>query len=644
MFRFNHLLRGFIKESISVDNHQDGRFFKSIKKLDLTGRVGLTILKSSVPFYLCLPKNKRKSSILVNPKNRDRYFIQFHNPFHPQGDKNGIKCPSRLRIIFIMIIIMSLNLLILSISQVYYERKLSAWQTNVQSRLNSSNVCITNELYDQLKDDDFFKASTIASWLNLIGSPWSTTSGMFFYSVLCFITLFLAIFISGLRLSSNKIIYLNHLTFYAEPSVEKKRIEYLKEKVIQDIKDNGQFERMYLDEINEKRSNKLTEPSLFDGLDPQIFEKFYTISTNQFKFKTFLTQYNLSKFVKPNNITPEAHKRICHFNKVIIILLYSYFIMIAILGSLILGYSEIFGRIKNRSEEYKCLKNNPNTSPYTRSLMAKAIYDNTQIEAYSMFVNSTITLWNPIIYQQLLGFIEPRYIPFVIESTFIYNLVAHGFGLYCLIAVSGCHHLSVWLKQIQNQLKLCADLLSELNKLSFFQVQLDDPKKEVEAALTITYINFIMFKSDQKEFRRYLQFLSAATSSFILVLIAIIYILGCVMNKDHLPYTIMVISFLVCLLNLIGHVCGSVMHEISFTYYLIGNVLARSTLNDMQLSYIVTLWRRQSLTIHELKTFYQVCVVGIKLTYSNMLQFNSYILAFLLYISRGASINLYRII
>lgn len=316
-----------------------------------------------------------------------------------------------------------------------------------------------------------------------------------------------------------------------------------------------------------------------------------------------------------------------------------------------LWYREIEERVGQRIEQIHCKKWHPMGISRKWLSYLQDLTNENHIRAYeevmqqnyqkNLLINLGIWIELPLVFTPRASFLA-----ILVYANF--TILNVCFGLYILSASMNHFNLGVWSKQINHQLKLIGSLMEQLdveanvNEIAVSAIVQSDLivcKIQIERALRMTYANFILFFEELRPARKYLrivilQLAVIAIGSIVLVS----FILQSRSSGTGIRSNLLIIWYLMlCFVGLFDvYFLMSVKstNRIQILFGHINMLMAKSTSVSMETCNFVTLWRRQILTYMEVESVFGIQTLGFDLTYSNFIQFNSYVLGGSLYMFR----------
>lgn len=197
----------------------------------------------------------------------------------------------------------------------------------------------------------------------------------------------------------------------------------------------------------------------------------------------------------------------------------------------------------------------------------------------------------------------------------------------------------VFIDQINKQLNNCIELinyfLSECIKNDYNQ-KLINGNHDVELFLnklheniTISYINYELFRRQIKEFKVFASFLSLQGFIICITTLTSIYILGATLQCTSRLILLSVGSVIIICFNVYLFLGAILADKIHKTQKLIIKLIATKDMNNIypKSNYILNFWQRQYTDIEDTEILYLTNVFGVYFGYNKLLTFNGYLVA-----------------
>lgn len=204
-------------------------------------------------------------------------------------------------------------------------------------------------------------------------------------------------------------------------------------------------------------------------------------------------------------------------------------------------------------------------------------------------------------------------------------------------------HQYFWLSQVIKRFDICLNLMDRyhyvtknidrLENRSSNTTNLETLKIDILNTLTIVYVDWNIYRAQLRQFRIILGLAGSHLSAIVVGVYFSIYFT--LYNKD-LDSKWMSVWFYVALplilFNLYFAVCISLINMVTSMSKRITTLMSKACINSMELTYIMTLWRRQMLSEDEINRFHTINVLGIEFSQTKLITFNSYMLGVVLFI------------
>lgn len=412
----------------------------------------------------------------------------------------------------------------------------------------------------------------------------------------------------------------------------------------------------------------------------QIKRDKITLVNNQMNFEYL--------FMKEDFHFYPAHLRLSSYNKMFkaaLIHIFGFMLNLNFIGYITLVLfliKESEQRIERRLDELHCHKWNPDAMP--RKLMQNlppfknVEHDTLTYESYLAQNNSSISPYFLATKLELpLLFTGPCFLIFI-ETICTVVILSFWVGAYSLITQLNQFTLCTWVNQIHDQLKQINLMFDELirmetkflfnlarnneklpqislnwfqsestsnpnsNSDSSFQIerllyhdlQIQEARNQIERALGLSYVNYVIFR---REFRYYRPFFK-----FVALQLTLNVIFGAILALTNLTARGQLDRYIMGTITIVGIWCLNAVIYVSVDFTsriqnLFGELNIMMAKSVQLLSArsnefnMISLWRRQLMSSHEIVNTFGVVIFGVELSASNFIQFNSYVLGASLY-------------
>lgn len=615
----------------------------------------------------------------------DYYVIRFHMPFE--------SCPHRKSTLSTIIQLVNLYIVLkLSIINLIYMRKqyeLSNWQPDLSliNHAKYTDRCIVLETLNKQDQDHIEMIEYYAKITNYFGSM--VQSKNILLSFCCSLMLYVCILKYSFAIGHRKDPHfrLHSLTFRYMPLLERLRVKNMITNLMDIMNKRTIYGTSKLDqkEIQLKQDICLTydfNTKIYHDYRNFLFVDSKGSLLNELEFKNILLWFRKKKLIQalknkrelkqqqehcinneirliPSHLKLSSHRKQLRFEEIISFAWSLSTILLAIVSLGGVWYAELSSRVEHRLEEFHCRR--WNSAGISRKwLDASSVsfeYNANQQAAYEQFAASKQTWsdWANVAFGiELKNSLSLSVVLFNFELIILATIFCNWFAMYIIIYASIYNSTQEWLEQIHGQLKIILQMMQfyleqseanhdnhnknnhnndnfynyiEINKLMLLYV------KRIEKSLQLTYINFLLFQSDNRFSRSIFRFLVKLLALINLCLVLLSATLPSGVDDALNRYlTCFIGVYTIGMLNVCGLISVKFTSKIQEIFNLVNLIMAKSIRMSMESNDIVLLWRRQIMSISEAEKAFGLNILGFDLTYSNFIQFNSYILGGALYI------------
>lgn len=634
-----------IKDLIHHKTH-----YNLIKKYQLIVNITSFVL----PFEIKRGKKEddRFQYIFYNPfKTIYAYIILFIKRFRSNSEKSHLAeiamidsknlCPIRIYLLHILNLYAVIKLSSIAFYQLKYEKLSIDYHPSVRFGANQTDLCALKS--------DIIEPMMILKRLEMVTTKLSELGSCFTilndYSTLTFTVTSLVIIIlyCGSLLYRKSALIIDSLSFIMDPVRERKRLKldlYRNIESIFNCHDNELGHRRK-DSIQPRHSiGKLSTNINVNDRLARVTSSCSCRFRERFRRESYLT--SLKEHDVLERVLP-AHRRKRALDQIVKVQLFIFFLMIitccfvSVTVHWTLFARELHDRIKRRILLIDCFKWNPN---------ATLINDPTKVffkildheYPYGMLVNLSMTdLRSRLISIELPYMLENGWIQLGFEMS-VLSITSGVWGAnYVKNAIGSLLTRNIWIQQLRKQLQDCIKLMEYYAYLndSLEHIEMKSiRKKKLEDALSITYLNFSLFRSEMTSHRTIQNFYSDQLLAFTFGNLLFSYlILSSVDSKNQSAIYSVTISVLT-LTNIFIIVCSVLTERTQGLFHYMNEILAKASSNSMELSYIIDVWRRQILTDDQVENAYSIKAYGLNLSSSNLIAFNSSVLGIWLLIYR----------
>lgn len=237
---------------------------------------------------------------------------------------------------------------------------------------------------------------------------------------------------------------------------------------------------------------------------------------------------------------------------------------------------------------------------------------------------------------------------YLIEAKYyLYSNGYHWFEMFLLLFMlsssicfySGIHLIIhyeriIWLNEISDQIRTCIKLLYNYQQLESLSMSknifdgrhLKANRLSLTQSITIAYINYDLFRKQQKSFKSVSNFLSAQGAGLGLSTMLFAYVVGTTTKADSAFIMLATASFAACYLNYYVLITAIVTKKIDSLHIDIIRLLAFGQVCSLRQLHIFALWRRHLAGRAEARKLFAPSILSVHLTYDRLLTLNIYVL------------------
>lgn len=386
-----------------------------------------------------------------------------------------------------------------------------------------------------------------------------------------------------------------------------------------------------LDEIRHQRAQ--TESLMKRPTFCQRFEQQQQQQTicelRDLKFVEILDQIKTLELVKPENLSAKSH-RIC--------VNYKLFYMIASMLStvafqlLVVSLSvvtDLRAKAQHRLAIFRCQSVLGDEATLIEDFIRLPKLESSQDrDLYLSNLNNINSFWSTL---QLAVWVESKYsfkdvssIIVLLEMFCILITLGVWSVVYMAFFTSACINKLVWLQQLERQVESCRQLADEQAS----QVAHLEANSKLCEQLTVTVLNFELFRRHHKEYRKLNTFLVAQIAALTSVELAACYCIAAFMVSSNIG-TIIFASAVIVLYMDIYLLCNAyISRKIEIILRKMMTTLAHCTSleKSAQLESPLDLWRRQLVDQQESRRLFASSLLGFNITYDKLVPINGYLL------------------
>lgn len=229
----------------------------------------------------------------------------------------------------------------------------------------------------------------------------------------------------------------------------------------------------------------------------------------------------------------------------------------------------------------------------------------------------------------------------MLEALLLYGTISLVFYLQLLVFCLNTDYLSMWLDQVIKQMSDSVKLMRLNQHYEYLRSSRLNPKDNrrlaIEKSLTVVYLNFELFRREYQNYKNYTSHLVIRISTLAFFSSLSSYLFVVMISHKRAVFVWTLNMYVIFIYNYMVSKFLLLFHKIEKTYRSINEIMAESSNNSLNRSWIIQLWRRQLLSKSGVSDQYCMPVYGINLTASSLIASNSYFFALWLFMSKSAS-------
>lgn len=343
-------------------------------------------------------------------------------------------------------------------------------------------------------------------------------------------------------------------------------------------------------------------------------------------------QRKLHQLIEPAHLTDSWHRKLCLLLRKLTPI---GFLMCFGCGQLVLSCMIIFDigrRTRYRLEVFECLRENKSLSHYyTIPLKLRDLGSGSENSAYKNHDGSLANLLKLFLieFKVSYGWREALLYIDIVQLLFF---LSFEFPLYMGIYVAQYGSKTLWLKQIQLQVKGCINSLIESVKMTEIKQRIDTTNQRNEQnnnmkLITLAYLNFELFRREQTAYQSLTNFLLMQMMLVTVPLVIAAYLTLALLKQDDRIIMLIFVSYAFSFLNIYlvasairTHMALKLMNDMS-------RLLAYITENHIELTLVARLWSSQILNYKETMDRFAPKILGISISFDKIVNLNAYLLA-----------------
>lgn len=571
-----------------------------------------------------------------------RNRLKFVNPF-VFGDKKQTKIIIRLFRFCLLLYCLHHTCICLFCLILQYERDrlLVGWQP--EAKFVNNSACDSIEHLEFVKNDDADKFISINRLNRLLQDPGDSyslqTRGLPVHMFATHLVVLFCYFYYSIYICHKRKIRIDLFSFLIDSKKERARVQEQIHTIHYDVLRSQGFSsfesssrsdkececqgKMYLKSLGSPKNKTAASMS-----SDQVLRDLLTTSNVE-----ILIELKTSKFqsIQPANLTGRWLRNMRRSISICLMTTLLANVTLTSLGNVGYIYTELDLRIKQELQQLNCSNSdNHQLTGFRDFSIAKLDFQ--QRRVYESYRHSE----ENASYTQIIWIELTRYLSFPT----IVSIIRHHIAL-CLesIWVSGfmtlhifCHlDRTVWLDQIQRQIKTCTRKTYWLKNVSGFHCQIDDEgsirqeHKSLAKIILIAYINLELFRKNQRNFKELVSLFIFQGGTFCASTLILVYFVGTKLDLNPKYISLIAATYYVLLGNfylLFGALLTSKVEKIRKS---ILELLAASKHTPLEQNHFMDLWLRQLTSPSETRELLSPNFLGIYLSWSRLITINAYL-------------------
>lgn len=554
---------------------------------------------------------------------------------------------------------LSLRLLIAGYLLYRYDLSLKHLNPRVKSNATTSSECAKREdiYYREGADMDQYLINRLyLFWLNALGIVPTSLTGTSVIAAFALGLVPLILYVMFVTCYSNEKLSVDHLNFIINPIHERNRlrgdlnriIEEVSEELATRVKNCWFGSNEY--QINEEPTQRLLYPNLQNkkfssrschnsiGKVYRIYELDRMEKTRCIKMILSIKKLDL---MKPCISSSEWHKNILLITKFATKFSTLTFLYIPLIFAIWIYIMDIRENIQHRLSLIECQQWNSNGTLVRMEDVAISATElsSKDIEKYTTFDGSLIEMANLFLFVETKYYFSWRRMTFITEVAIaIFSMEIWISLLFINFYVIASVNKIIWLKQLRIHLgsiltltRKLANRIDKKDSIRDWSIMED----RILLDLTISYLNFELFRRQQNRFLMMANILIMANGLVSGCILTLVYSVANNLKIKHIDlvtYVIIAVMMTTNILMLLSSYIGKILEKITKD---VDQILAHCSRLELENSYPVELWRRYDLSSRETRNLFAASLFGTYISYEKVVQFNAYLVAYFLSLARS---------
>lgn len=354
---------------------------------------------------------------------------------------------------------------------------------------------------------------------------------------------------------------------------------------------------------------------------------------------------NLSMLKSPLCFTPTAYKIYIISRFVVFAIWTTGWALILIVVNYYIIRNEIVIRTHYRQLQYQCQLWNPNAmlvrdpTLVNRNDKLEQVWEMELMHEYSTTNGSNwlLVYWN----EYFNHLCSPLNFVAYVEFGVLVMLCGLFLAFHWSMVSDSLICKLIWIHQVRNEMIVSKDMLNRMRETKGFHLRLNDEpatlfvepaRRDIYKQLLSTYVNFELLRRHSKYYREFyhlVSFIYMLTGMGLLILVNTAYLR---IAGDNSFFVLFIVAAIMIACNVFFIICITLTWNYENLYRLINGIVGESCQVGMQLTYVISLWRRQMMAEKEIQANYATHSFAIPVDRSYLIQLNSYTLGGILYL------------
>lgn len=344
----------------------------------------------------------------------------------------------------------------------------------------------------------------------------------------------------------------------------------------------------------------------------------------------------LHRLIDPAHLVDSWHRKLCSGSR-----------NLTLIGFLaIFAFSELYftwllildtqRKYRHRLDVFECLKTNKSLSPYHATpLPLRNLETEAQVKAYTNYDGSFTDSVRLFLVEFKL-FYGWREVCLYLEIAHSLVFNSHSMPLYVGLYIAQYVSKSLWLIQIRSQVKDCSASLIKTFKASksgqdYGANQSREAKNNNMRLLTLTYLNFELFRREQKAYQSLSNFLFLQMILLVLPLMVTPYLTLSVMNRDDRIIMFIFVGYTFSFFNIHPITSAIRTNMVLDLMKDMSRLVAYIAENHLETSLVARLWSSQIINYKDTLSFFAPKLLGISISFDKVVNLNAYYLLFVVF-------------